>query len=251
MESIGPRLRSAREAKGISLEQAQKDTRISSRILAALEADKIDEIVSGPVYAKSFIKKYAGYLGLDGTAMADGFLGEKPEFKEQISVLAKNNAGTRFPFKKVIAVVITVVAVVLAAKLAVIGVSKAAAFIKSRPKAVKKTNAAPAVKPAAKQPQKAAKAAASAAASAAAVQVPKGEKLELSIRTRADVYVKVKADGSVIFDGMLKKGTAEKWSASNSFEISTSKAEALSAELNGADIGVLGKGAVKGLKLPK
>jgi cytoskeletal protein RodZ len=247
MESIGPRLRSAREAKGISLEQAQKDTRISSRILAALEADKIDEIVSGPVYAKSFIKKYAGYLGLDGTAMADGFLGEKPEFKEQISVLAKNNAGTRFPFKKVIAVVITVVAVVLAAKLAVIGVSKAAAFIKSRPKAVKKTNAAPAVKPAAKQPQKAAKA----TASAAAVQVPKGEKLELSIRTRADVYVKVKADGSVIFDGMLKKGTAEKWSASNSFEISTSKAEALSAELNGADIGVLGKGAVKGLKLPK
>ncbi|MFA6355536.1 MAG: RodZ domain-containing protein [Candidatus Omnitrophota bacterium] len=247
MESIGPRLRSAREAKGISLEQAQKDTRISSRILAALEADKIDEIVSGPVYAKSFIKKYAGYLGLDGTAMADGFLGEKPEFKEQISVLAKNNGGGRFPFNKVIVAVITVVLVVLAAKLAVIGASKAAAFIKSRPKAVKKANAAPAAKPAAKQPQKPVKA----AAPATAVQVPKGEKLELSIRTRADVYVKIKADGSVIFDGMLKKGTAEKWSASNSFELSTSKAEALSAELNGADIGVLGKGAVKGLKLPK
>lgn len=238
MEPIGPRLRSAREAKGISLEQAQKDTRISSRILAALEADKIDEIVSGPVYAKSFIKKYAGYLGLDGTVMADGFSGDRPEFKEQISVLAKNTGGARFPVKKVIAAVITVAAVVFAAKLAVIGVSKAAAFIKSRPKAVKKANAAPAAKPAAKQPQK-------------AVQVPKGEKLELSIRTRADVYVKIKADGSVIFDGMLKKGTAEKWSASNSFELSTSKAEALSAELNGADIGVLGKGAVKGLKLPK
>ncbi|MFA5149130.1 MAG: RodZ domain-containing protein [Candidatus Omnitrophota bacterium] len=248
MESIGSRLKSAREAKGLSLEQAQKDTRISSRILAALEADNIDEIVSGPVYAKSFIKKYAGYLGLDGTAMADGFFGDRPEFKEQISVLARNTGGARFPFKKIIAAVITVALVILAAKLAVIGVSKAAAFIKSRPKAVKKAVAAPA-KQAAKQPQKAVKA--PAAAPAPAVQVPKGETLELSIRARSDVYVKIRADGVVIFDGMLKKGSAENWSALNSFELSTSKAEVLSAEINGADIGSLGKGAVKGLKLPK
>ena len=247
MESIGSRLKSAREAKGFSLEQAQKDTRISSRILAALEADNIDEIVSGPVYAKSFIKKYASYLGLDGTAMADGFLGDRPEFKEQISVLARNPGGVRFPFKKIIAAVITVALVILAAKLAVIGVSKASAFIKSRPKAVKKAVAAPA-KPAAKQ-QKAVKA--PAAAPAPAVLVPKGEMLELSIRARSDVYVKIRADGVVIFDGMLNKGSAENWSASNSFELSTSKAEVLSAELNGTDIGSLGKGAVKGLKLPK
>lgn len=256
MESIGSRLRSARESKDISIEQAQKDTRISSRILAALEADRIDDIISGPVYAKSFIKKYASYLGLDGAALADIFSGERPKFKEQISVLAGNTGSAGFPFRKVIAAVIAVAAIALAVKLTVMGVSKAVTFIKSRPKAVKKAGPAP-VKTSAKQAQKAAKipvqepAKVQPAAAAAAVQVPKGEGLVLSIRARADVYLKIKADGSVIFDGMLKKGSDEKWKASNSFEISTSKAEALSVGLNGTDIGVLGKGAVKGLKLPK
>jgi cytoskeletal protein RodZ len=90
MESIGSRLRSARESKGITLDQAQRDTRISSRILTALENDRIAEIVSGPVYIKSFIKKYANYLGLNGTDLAESFTGEKPGFKDQISVLSRD-----------------------------------------------------------------------------------------------------------------------------------------------------------------
>jgi cytoskeletal protein RodZ len=241
MESIGSRLKSAREAKNISLEQAQKDTRISSRILAALEADSIHDIVSGAVYAKSFIKKYATYLGLDGAGMADSYLGEKPKFKEQISVLAKNSGTVGFPLKKIIVVLVTVAVLVLAVKLTALGVSKTASFLKSRPKAAKKTETSP-VKTAVKQAPKAIK---------ASVQVPKGEGLALSVRTRADVYLKIKSDGSVVFDGMLKKGSDEKWESLNSFELSTSKAEALTVELNGAQIGALGKGAVKGLKLPR
>lgn len=242
MESIGSRLRSARESKGLSLEQAQKDTRISSRILSALETDKIDQIVSGPVYVKSFIKKYANYLGLDGNALAESFTGQKPEFKEQISVLKKDAAGGSdgggFPYRKVVTAVIVIVVLIAAVKLASFGISKAATFFKSRPKAVKKIEPAKA-KPVPKPEVK------------AVAQIPKGETLVLSVSSRADAYLKVKSDGTVIFDGTLKKGSEEKWEAKDSFEISTSKAEALSVGLNGAVIGPLGKGAVKGLKLPK
>ncbi len=246
MESIGSRLKSAREAKGISLEQAQKDTRISSRILSALETDRIDQMVSGPVYVKSFIKKYANYLGLDGTAIAESFSGHKPEFKEQISVLANDAAGGSgggFPYKKVISVAVAIVVLIAAVKLASFGISKTVAFFKSRPKAEKKAEpvkAKPAPKPAVK-----------AVKEPAAAQIPKGETLVLSVKSKADVYLKVKSDGMVIFDGTLKKGSEERWEAKNSFEISTSKAETLSVGLNGADIGALGKGAVKGFKLPK
>ena len=64
MGSIGDTLRSAREAKGISLKQAEDDTKIRKRYLQALE-DGDYEIIPGRVYAKGFLRNYAGYLGLN------------------------------------------------------------------------------------------------------------------------------------------------------------------------------------------
>jgi hypothetical protein len=55
----------------------------------------------------------------------------------------------------------------------------------------------------------------------------------------------------LIFEGTLKKGSEEKWEARNFFELSTSRAEYLTLDLNGTSLGSLGKGVVKGLKLPK
>ena len=86
MESIGSRIKAARESKGISIDQAQKDTRISGRILSAIEANRAQEIISGPVYIKSFIKKYADYLGLDGVSLADSLTSEKPALQDKRSL---------------------------------------------------------------------------------------------------------------------------------------------------------------------
>ena len=244
MESIGSRIKAARESKGISIDQAQKDTLISGKILSAIEADRAQEMISGPVYVKSFIKKYANYLGLDGASVAEGFTGEKPAFKDQISVLGKDDkwggppAGIKFPVKKIIYAAIGILVILFAVKLIGFAGSKTMAFFKSRPKAESK---AVAVKP---RP-------APKAAAVPAVQVPKGENLILSLKVRADVYLKLRADGSVIYDGILKKGSSERWEAKESFEISASKAEALSADLNGTPVSPLGKGVIKGLRLPK
>lgn len=249
MESIGSRIRSAREAKGISIEQAQKDTRISSRILSAIEADRAQEVISGPVYIKSFIKKYANYIGLDGGSLAESFTGNKPGFKEQISMLSKDEKPGRVlgftkgkvPLKKIIYVAVAIVIIFLGIKLIVFAGSKTIAFFKSRPKAEKVVTVKP--KPELKQIVS--------PAAASVPQIPKGEDLTLSLKSRADVYLKVKSDGNVIYDGILKKGSSEKWEAKDSFEISTSRAEALAIDLNGTSLGSLGKGVVKGLRLPK
>ena len=64
MGGIGESLRSTREAKGISLEQAEEDTKIRKRYLQALEDGDYD-VIPGQVYAKGFLRNYANYLGLD------------------------------------------------------------------------------------------------------------------------------------------------------------------------------------------
>lgn len=60
---IGQWLRSAREAKGVSLEQAADVTRISKGYLHALEREEFDRL-PGPAYCKGFLRIYAGYLGV-------------------------------------------------------------------------------------------------------------------------------------------------------------------------------------------
>ena len=58
------RLLAARERKGVDLYRAERDTKIRSRYLAALERGDWREL-PGAVYTKGFLRNYALYLGLD------------------------------------------------------------------------------------------------------------------------------------------------------------------------------------------
>jgi transcriptional regulator with XRE-family HTH domain len=62
---IGPALRRAREARGVSLDAVSRSTRIRPRYLAALEDDAGSDAFPGPIYARFFLKEYARYLGVD------------------------------------------------------------------------------------------------------------------------------------------------------------------------------------------
>lgn len=62
--SLPERLVAARERKGVDLFRAERDTKIRSRYLAALEQGDYVEL-PGAVYTKGFLRNYALYLGLD------------------------------------------------------------------------------------------------------------------------------------------------------------------------------------------
>jgi len=64
MSELGPWLVRAREARGLTLEDAERDTRISRRYLQALESEEFD-VIPAPVYARGFLRSYSQYLGLD------------------------------------------------------------------------------------------------------------------------------------------------------------------------------------------
>lgn len=64
MGELGELLQSTREAKGISLEQAEEDTRVRRQYLEALEAEDFEQMPA-EVYVRGFLRNYAIYLGLD------------------------------------------------------------------------------------------------------------------------------------------------------------------------------------------
>lgn len=61
---IGAMLTEAREARGITLEQAERETRIARRYLVALEQEDFT-VFPAEVYARGFLRSYAGYLHLN------------------------------------------------------------------------------------------------------------------------------------------------------------------------------------------
>lgn len=72
MGELGARLVRAREARGLTLEDAERDTRISRRYLQALESEQF-EVIPAPVYARGFLRSYSQYLGLDAKTMLELF----------------------------------------------------------------------------------------------------------------------------------------------------------------------------------
>ncbi len=64
MASLGEVLRTAREARGLSLADAEIGTRIRQKYLLALEDDNTAAL-PGPVYARGFVRNYASYLEID------------------------------------------------------------------------------------------------------------------------------------------------------------------------------------------
>jgi cytoskeletal protein RodZ len=57
-------LRAAREERGISLPEAERETKIRLKYLSAMEDDN-PSMMPGPTYARGFLRNYAAYLGLD------------------------------------------------------------------------------------------------------------------------------------------------------------------------------------------
>ena len=64
MESLGEKLKTARETKGISHDQAGKDTKIAVRYLEALEHEDFSGF-PGETYVTGFLRNYGAYLELD------------------------------------------------------------------------------------------------------------------------------------------------------------------------------------------
>ncbi len=86
-ESIGEKLRLARETRGIALRDISDQTRISMRYLEAIEADDYRRLPGG-IFNRSFVRAYAKFIGYDEDQAIDEYtrtLRERGETDEESS----------------------------------------------------------------------------------------------------------------------------------------------------------------------
>ncbi len=92
--TIGQKLETARQAKGVSVSEAGQATKILSKFIEAMEADDFG-VLSAPVYARSFIKMYANYLGLDAIPLVEEYAAQHaPRTQSQLSDEVRQNLAS-------------------------------------------------------------------------------------------------------------------------------------------------------------
>lgn len=226
-ESIGVRLRKAREAKKISLDQAYAKTKIHASILQALEEDRFQEFSA--VYIKGFLKIYAQFLGLD-VAEITKELQETYFPKGQASRPMRDDVSRKrlsinfnlpkIDFEVVKKGLIVVVAIVLF--LSLINLVKTIKAKISSAAKQKQVQEEPVVVTPIKEEKKA-------------------KFARLAIRAKENSWVRVRLDGKTIFDGTFKKNMANSWQAKEKIELSIGNAGAIEAEINGQVVSPLGR----------
>lgn len=71
-QTLGEKLRKAREEKGISISEVAEQTRISPLYLDAIDADNFKPLPGG-IFNKGFIRSYAKYVGVDEQEALDDY----------------------------------------------------------------------------------------------------------------------------------------------------------------------------------
>lgn len=99
MTELGNKLKEAREAKGLSLEDLQDITKIQKRYLVGIEEGNYG-MMPGKFYVRAFIKQYCEAVGLDPDEIFEEFKSEVPgslhdDMPEHLSrVKSRKNIGT-------------------------------------------------------------------------------------------------------------------------------------------------------------
>lgn len=215
-ETLGSKLQSLREEKGISLEEVAQITKIKISSLMAIENNDYENLPSS-IYTKSFIKNYANFLGLDGSACVKEYLASIPTpkakdkiFSIQQPITYQRRADHRTRTRKLPVIIVTVIILALVAG----GLyfwsyktGKKLPFFKSS-KSKTKTSAA-------KNPQ---------AKYLFEFQDGTVQGKKVSIQALGNVFVRVKNADNVLFADVLSAGAHETWDAFDGMQIQISEA---------------------------
>lgn len=268
-DSVGAYLRRLRVAKGASLEDISRATRVGRRHLEALEGDESGELPA-PVFVKGFIRAYCEFLE---TKPDDALARYRQHVGPPAAPQRFGGGGRGVPSRlgSPIAVSLLLLAVLSGALIAVnLGLRSGGPRSASRPAGSTPAASAPAPATApAPGPATATQAAAPEAAPArpavpaepatgAAVPttpatVAGGGRQRLVVRALESTWVRVQMDRATAVEELLPEGAVREWSAQQDFVLTVGNAGGLELTLNGQRLPPLGdRGAViRELVLPQ
>ena len=85
-------MKAARESRGVTLDEMCAATRISVRLLDAIESERF-ELLPGGVFSISFVRQYARYVELDEDEVADEFKAAAAPREPVIATLERTRKG--------------------------------------------------------------------------------------------------------------------------------------------------------------
>lgn len=115
VETVGERLRAAREAKGLSIEDIAASTRIPTRHLMSLEASDWAKLPAA-TYAIGFAKNYAAAVDLPRTEIGDQLrieMGDAPAYSPRAEIYETADPARTMP-KGIVIISLLLLAIVIA-----------------------------------------------------------------------------------------------------------------------------------------
>lgn len=239
--SIGKRLKDAREKKPLTIEQIQKQTKIHSTVLIALEEGRASEILTD-TYVRSFLKKYSQVLGLPTGEILKEYFPPRSDLLSSGVTLQESPLPeeTKIGPKVLYFTGIGVLGIVAFLVVFVIGSNVIAFFNKAKLTqatqrqianiSTSKKKISKSVKPTQKK-----KTTAKTNLESKYV-IPRSTQLSLVIKVKEPVLVKLTKDGVRMFATVLPKNLIETITANESIEVEINKTQALELVLNGRQI---------------
>lgn len=232
MDSIGDYLRGAREDRKIPIAQVARDTKISERYIVAMESGEFS-LLPAPAYARGFLRIYAEYLGLDPRPLVEQYVQEHAGVVQQAFPPESETFAPSSPTVWRLAAIGIGTAVVIAIVVASgLKLWRSCSNARTRMPAVSteelETLPLPPLPPASPTLEP-----------AMAMPTPRevrARQRKLEARVKENVWMKVYADGVLLFQGTVQKGKEEFWLARESFDIRIAKPRLVELSLDGKPV---------------
>lgn len=234
-ESLGSRLRRAREARGLTLRALSDQTRISRRHLEAIETDDYGQLPGG-IFNRSFIRAYAKAVGFNEEESVASYLraarerGESPDEVplRQQSRLYTDESASRSPLVTAFLslLILTVISLGVYAGLHY--------YRRTSERGAPQANTPSTAQPAGGQTVPAGSV--NQSAPAAAPSAPEMGGLRVRVRAKGeDVWLRTSVDAEPSANGILKAGQEREINAGQNLklEYARAKAPALEVTVNG------------------
>jgi cytoskeletal protein RodZ len=258
--TFGEELRRERIIRDVSLEEISAATKISIRLLTALESSDIARLPA-PVYSRGFIRAYSRHLGLDPDEMVNAYLADvAPEKKGEIGEAKKGGLRSRFLRGRRAAgtIVVSVTGILL-----ILGLiarpqrrpvtSAPVAPRELAPVSFKNVSVSPgpAVVSAQDRAREEQARAAAVASNAPALDAPPSG-VTMVLEFDQDSWTEIQADGQSVFVGMIRSGVRREFQAREGFRLTLGNAGGVRVTVDGRALEPLGQAGqvVRNLPLP-
>ena len=269
---IGPVLEQARKQRGLTLDDVEQATKIRKRYLAGLEREDYG-VLPDAVYVQGFLKTYANYLGLDGEDLSRQLKDRrKPRRERTINYGPPKRSDFEQPLitpgglegtrkRKISGPTVLSVVVAVFALAAVIGTLYYVGRGAQTSDANRQASGQSAAEDAPNSEQDASKAEApeggagtknegesraagqggaeKAGNEAAAQEPPDTLQVVINVKQRPS-WLSIHSDGILAYEDIAQPGFSQTFEANRELSITTGDAGAVTVEVNGQNVGVLG-----------